>query len=116
MSITLHLGMDGSSLNNTFQWKLFDELYEKEDTVFLKLGMCCLHKVHNGYKTALKKIEINQFAAVEILYFFKLSSTRWEDYIRVEERCLICINITALLILSICKISFFEFCRYKSWN
>lgn len=51
MSITLHLGMDGSRLNSTFQWKLFDELNEKEDTVFLKLGMCCLHKVHKWYKT-----------------------------------------------------------------
>lgn len=57
MSITLHLGMDGSRLNSTFQWKLFDELNEKEDTVFLKLGMCCLHKVHKWYKTPLKKLK-----------------------------------------------------------
>ena len=57
-SFLLHLGMDGPSVNNAFQQKLFDELHEKEDTSFLNLWTCCLHKVHNTCQTALKKIEI----------------------------------------------------------
>ena len=82
----LHLGMDGPSVNNAFQEKLFDELHVKEGTSFLNLGTCCLHKVHNAYQTALKelKFDFDQFA-VNINSFFKLSSARQEDYMRMEE-------------------------------
>ena len=53
----LHLGIDGPSMNNVFQQKLFDELHEKEGTSFLNLGTCCLRKVHNAYQTTLKELE-----------------------------------------------------------
>ena len=53
----LHLGIDGPSMNNVFQQKLFDELPEKEGTSFLNLGTCCLRKVHNAYQTTLKEFE-----------------------------------------------------------
>ena len=78
--------MDGPSVNNAFQEKLFDELRVKEGTSFLNLGTCCLHKVHNAYQTALKelKFDFDQFA-VNINFFFKLSSARQEDYMRMEE-------------------------------
>ena len=82
----LHLGMDGPSVNNAFQQKLFDELHEKEGASFLNLGTCCLDKVHNAYRTALKelKFDFHQFV-VDILSFFKLSSARREDYMRMKE-------------------------------
>ena len=45
-----------------------------------------LHKIHNAYQTALKKLkfDFDQFA-VEIHSFFKLSSAGREDYMRMEE-------------------------------
>ena len=78
--------MDEPSVNNAFQQKLFDELQEQEGTSFLNLGTCCLHKVHNAYQTVLKelKFDFDQFA-VDIHFFFKLSSARREDYMRMEE-------------------------------
>ena len=85
-SFLLHLGMDRPSVNNAFQPKLFDELHEKEGTSFLNVGTCCLDKVHNAYQTALKelKFDFNQFA-VDIHSFFKVSSARREDYMRMDE-------------------------------
>ena len=85
-SFLLHLGIDGPSVNNAFQQKLFDGLHEKEGTSFLNMETCWLHKVHNAYQTALKelKFDSDQFA-VDIDSFFKLSSARREDYIRMEE-------------------------------
>ena len=47
-SFLLHLGMDGPSVNNAFQQKIFHELQEKEGTSFLNMRTCCLHKVHNA--------------------------------------------------------------------
>ena len=85
-SFLLHLGMDGRSVNNAFQQKLFDDLHKKEDTSFLNLSTCCLHKVHNAYQTVLKKLKFDfDQITVDIHSFFKLSSARWEDYMRMEE-------------------------------
>ena len=85
-SFLLNLGMDRPSVNNAFQQKLFDELHEKEGTSFLNVGTCCLDKVHNAYQTALKelKFDFNQFA-VDIHSFFKVSSARREDYMRMDK-------------------------------
>ena len=78
--------MDRPSVNNAFQQKLFDELHEKEGTSCLNVGTCCLDKVHNAYQTALKelKFDFNQFA-VDIHSFFKVSSARREDYMRMDK-------------------------------
>ena len=76
-SFLLHLGMDGRSVNNAFQQKLFDDLHKKEDTSFLNLSTCCLHKVHNAYQTVLKKLKFDfDQITVDIHSFFKLSSAR----------------------------------------
>ena len=87
----LHIGMDGPNVNLSFEKKLLVDFERKYSTKFLKLGSCSLHHVHNTYRKALQKldIDIDQFAYD--VHFFKLSSARREDYAALEELT----NITA---------------------
>ena len=54
-SYLLHLGMDGPSVNKSFEDKLLTELRE-QDIQILNIGSCCQHKVHNAFCNALKQI------------------------------------------------------------
>ena len=79
-----HIGMDGPNVNLSFQKKLLADFERKYSTKFLKLGSCSLHHVHNTFRKALQKLDINQFAC-DVHFFFKLSSARREDYAVLEE-------------------------------
>ena len=87
-SYLLHLGMDGPSVNKSFEDKLLTELRD-QDIQILNIGSCCLHKVHNAFRNALKQIDcdFDQFV-IDIHSFFKLSSARREDYLSMEEVCM----------------------------
>ena len=88
----LHIGMDGPNVNLSFEKKLLAAFERKYSTKFLKLGSCSLHHVHNTFRKALQKldIDIDQFAC-DVHFFFKLSSARREDYAALEELT----NVTA---------------------
>ena len=75
-SFLLHLSIDGPSVNKSFEDKLLTGLHD-QDIQILNIGSCCLHKVHNAFRNALKQIDcdFDQFA-IDILSFFKLSTTR----------------------------------------
>ena len=51
----LHFGMDGPSVNLSFEDKLTQNLSEK-DTSFLKLGSCSLHPVHSAFQKKIKEL------------------------------------------------------------
>ena len=72
--------MDGPSVNKSF--------YARKDIEILNIGSCCLHKFHNGFHNARKKIgcHFDQFA-IYMHSFFKLSSPRRVDYWSMKEVC-----------------------------
>lgn len=80
-SFLLHLGMDGPNVNLSFQRKLIDNLTSEHGTSILKLGSCSLHPVHTAYRKGIAKIpfDVDSFFH-DLHFFFKLSSTRREDY------------------------------------
>ena len=51
-SYLLHLGMNGRSVNKSFEDKLLTELRD-QDMQILIIGSCCLHKVHNAFRNDL---------------------------------------------------------------
>lgn len=77
----LQIETDGPNLNLLFHKLLKSELKENHDKTIIYVGTCGLHKVHNGFATALKELsfDINSFV-YNIWYFFKNSSARREDY------------------------------------
>ena len=103
----LHFGMDGPNVNLSFEDKLTQKLSEV-DTSFLKLGSCPLHPVHSAFQKEIKQLFQRQFPSetsnsegsgelpkkkgtfdlddffTDIHSFFKLSSTRHEDYTSLE--------------------------------
>ena len=91
-SYLLHLGIDGLSVNKSFDDKLLTELRD-QDTQKLNIGSCCLSKVHNAFRNALKQIDcdFDQFA-IDIHSFFKLSSARRDNYLSMEEVC-VCLKV-----------------------
>ena len=95
-SYLLHLGMDGPSVNKSFEDKLLTELCD-QDIQILNIGSCCQHKVHNAFCNALKQIDcdFDQFA-IDIRSFFKLSSARRDDYLSMEEDC-VCLKVNVNL-------------------
>ena len=66
--------------------KLLADFELKYSTKFLKLRSCFPHHVHNTFRKALQKLDIDtdQFAC-DVHFFFKLSSARREDYTALEE-------------------------------
>ena len=79
-------------VNSSCEKKLLADFERKYSTKFLKLGSCSLHHVHNTFRKALQKldIDIDQFAC-DVHFFLKLSSARREDYATLEELT----NVTA---------------------
>ena len=79
--LLLNLGMDGSSVNLSFARELNIELSKKSSS-FLSTGSCPLHTVNNAFGKGMAAlsnvINLDQFA-IDIHFFFKLSSARRED-------------------------------------
>ena len=75
-SYVLYLGMDGPSVNKSFEDKLLTELRD-QDIQILNIGSCCLDKLYNAFRNALKQIncDFDQFA-FDIHSFLNLS-TKW---------------------------------------
>ena len=61
-SFLLHLGTDGLSVNKSFENRLVNELRD-QDIHILNLGSCCLRKVQNAFRNALKQLhcDFDQF-------------------------------------------------------
>ncbi|KAG4072228.1 hypothetical protein HA402_005950 [Bradysia odoriphaga] len=77
----LQVKTDGPNLNLLFHKLLKAQLKEEYDKTIIDFGTCNLHKVHNGFSTAIKELsfDINAFV-YDVWYFFKNSSARREDY------------------------------------
>ena len=73
----LACGMDGPSVNEKFQRKLYADL-ERRGTSFLLIDTCALHITNNGFGGLLKElkkvIDLDQFA-IDIHFFFKVKYT-----------------------------------------
>ena len=84
-SYLLQLGMNGRNVSLVFQSRLQSH-FATEGSSFLDIGTCPLHLIHNGFSKGVKMIDfdLEQFI-VDINSFFKLSSTRREDYSKLEE-------------------------------
>ena len=82
----IHLGMDGPSVNKSFEKKLIGRLEKEYQTTFPTLGSCTLHIVHDAFKKGITElsIDIDQFAC-DLHFFFKCSSARREDYKNMQE-------------------------------
>ena len=68
----LHIGMDGPNVNLSFEKKLLADFERKYSTKFLKLGSCSLHHVHNTFRKALQKLDID-ITSLLVMYIFSLS-------------------------------------------
>ena len=63
--------MDGPNVSKAFEDKLLNCLKEDNETEFLKLLTCLLHKVHNAFHTELKEFsfDFNTFAVAVHSFF-----------------------------------------------
>ena len=72
VELLLALGMDGPSVNKSFEQKVKKELGETHYTTILDIGTCSLHSVNNafgeGIKTMKSLIDLDEFAID--LHFF----------------------------------------------
>ena len=98
LSLLLVLGMDGPSVNRSFEKKLKARLEENYTTQILDIGTCSLHIVNNAFLEGLKelknKVNLDEFA-IDLHFFMKYSATRREDYVNIVSVT----EITAQLLL-----------------
>ena len=66
VKLLLALGMDGPSVNKSFEKKLKKELDIKHFTTVLDVGTCSLHSVNNAFGEAIKRmkslIDLDEFS------------------------------------------------------
>ena len=84
----LNIGMDGPSVNKKFERELLEELENSNISKFITIGSCALHTVNNAFGKGLKQlkaaeIDLDQFA-IDLHFFFKLSSARREDFRKIS--------------------------------
>lgn len=83
VQLLLALGMDGPSVNKSFEQKVKRELDQKHFTTILDVGTCSLHSVNNAFGEGIKRlkslIDLDEFA-IDLHFFFKYSAARREDY------------------------------------
>lgn len=73
--------MDGPNTNTSFQKMLTKELEKEYETSLIDVGTCSLHTVHNGFQKGLKKLNFDfDGFTCELVFFFKRSSARKEDF------------------------------------
>ena len=86
--LLLSIGMDGPNVNKSFETSLIAKLEEEKGNSLIPIGSCPLHIVNNGFGAGMKRMKevmnIEQFL-IDVHFFFKLSSARWEDYKEVQE-------------------------------
>ena len=84
----LNIGMDGPSVNKSFLKKLRKDLQEKHCTCFIDIGTCPLHIVNNSFAKGINSlksvIDLDRFA-IDLRFFFSLSSARREDFQGMSE-------------------------------
>ena len=80
-ALLIHLGLDGPSVNNSFEEKLIGRLEKDYQTTFLTLASWTLHIVHNTFRKGITELSIGitQFAC-DLHFFFKYFSPRLGDY------------------------------------
>ena len=87
VKLLLALGMDGPSVNKSFEKKLKKELDNKHFTTVLDVGTCSLHSVNNAFGEGIKRmkslIDLDEFS-IDLHFFFKYSAARREDYKDLE--------------------------------
>ena len=88
ISLLLHLKIDGPNVNKSFKSKLAEELQKRGATYFLDVGTCSMLIANNAFLEGIKclkdNVNVDQFA-IDLHFFFKLSSARREDYRGVSE-------------------------------
>lgn len=81
----LQIMMDGPKVNLLFQKLLTKALEEEHDTSLIEVGTCSLHAVHNGFQKGLQKLNFDFDGFIcDLVFFFKRSSARREDFKLVE--------------------------------
>lgn len=81
----LQIMMDGPKTNLLFQKLLSKDLESEYNTALIDVGTCSLHTVHNGFQKGLKKLDFDFDCFIcDLVFFFKRSSARREDYKLVE--------------------------------
>ena len=85
-ALFIYLGIDGPSVNKSFEKKFIGRHEKDYQTTFLTLGSCTLHIVHNAFRKGIAElsIDIDQFPC-DLYFLFKYSSARREDYKNVQE-------------------------------
>ena len=98
LSLLLVLGMDGPSVNRSFEKKLKARLEENYTTQILDIGTCSSRIVNNAFLEGLKelknKVNLDEFA-IDLHFFMKYSANRREDYVNIVSVT----EITAQLLL-----------------
>ena len=78
----------GPSVNKSFLKKLRKDLQEKHCTCFIDIGSCPLHIVNNSFAKSINSlkfvIDLDRFA-IDLHFFFSLSTARREDFQGMSE-------------------------------
>jgi hypothetical protein len=84
----LNIGMDGPNVNKKFERELLEQFENNDISKFITIGSCALHTVNNAFGKGLKELkaaemDLDQFA-IDLHFFFKLSSARREDFRKIS--------------------------------
>ena len=71
--LLLHIGMDGPSVNLSFEKMLIGYFIVCEGTTVLKLGSCSLHPVHNAFRKGVGCLSFDVDQFFQDIHFFLIS-------------------------------------------
>lgn len=86
VSNILSIAADGPNVNKAIKKKLDMVIVDACGKGLVDIGFCNLHVVHNSFRKGLDKYgSTAEDLCINVFYFFKRSSTRREDYQKIQE-------------------------------
>ena len=83
----LSLSSDGPNVNKSIKQSINNKLEEHFKRQLVGTGSCQIHIAHNSFRRGIEDYgEAIENLCIDLFYFFKLSASRREDYLAIQQK------------------------------
>lgn len=85
--LLLSLSSDGPNVNKSIKKSINDKLQTQFKRQLVDTGSCQMHVAHNAFRKGIEVYgEAVENLCIDLFYFFKLSASRREDYLAIQQK------------------------------
>ena len=82
-----YLSSDGPNVNKSIKQSINNKLEEHFKRQLVDTGSCQIHVAHNSFRKGIEAYgEAIENLCIDLFYFFKLSASRREDYLAIQQK------------------------------